>query len=147
MTTSCPKAFDETLISGHLDGELTQADDQRVRIHIKGCDHCRRLFDELTTMREAAMTTRFDVPADDQWNESPRGGLSSASRAIGWVTAVVWLVAVTGFGLWHAWQGTESLLERLLVFGGLSALALLFISVLADRIATAKTDRYLEVKK
>ena len=147
MTKSCPNAFDETLISGHIDGELTQADDQKVSIHIKDCDHCRRLFDELITMRETAMTTRFDVPTDDQWNEGPRGGLSSTARALGWTMAVVWVVVVTGFGLWQAWQGPESMFEKLLIFGGVSAIALLFVSVILDRVATAKTDRYREVKR
>ena len=147
MTRSCPNSFNETLISGHLDGELTQADDQKVRIHIGSCDHCRRLLDELTTMREAAMTTRFEGPGDDQWDEHPRGGFSGTSRGLGWLMAVIWLVAVTGFGLWHAWNGPESLIEKLLVFGGISAFALLFLSVLLDRLATAKIDRYREVKK
>jgi predicted anti-sigma-YlaC factor YlaD len=147
MTSGCPTTFDETLISGYLDGELTQADDQRVRLHLRRCDHCRRLFDEMTTIREAAMTTRFQMPADDQWNESPRGGVSWATRGVGWLMAVVWAVSITGFGLWHAWHGTQSLLERLLVFGGLSAFALLLISVVLDRISTWKTDRYRGVKR
>ena len=147
MTQSCPNAFNETLISGHIDGELTQADEQRVRLHIEACDHCRRLLDELTAMREAAMTTRFDVPADDQWNADPRGGVSRASRGLGWIMAIAWLVTVSGFGLWHLWHGPESLVEKLLVFGGISAFVLLLASVLIDRIVTARTDRYREVKR
>jgi predicted anti-sigma-YlaC factor YlaD len=147
VTQSCPTTFDETLISGYLDGELTQADDQRVRLHIRRCDHCRELFEEMMTLREAAMTTRFEVPDDDQWNESPRGGLSWATRSLGWLMAVVWVVVVTGFGLWQAWNDTQSLLERVLVFGGLSAFTLLLVSVIVDRVATWKFDRYRGVKR
>ena len=36
---------------------------------------------------------------------------------------------------------------RVLVFGGLSAFALLFLSVLLDRINAARTDPYREVEK
>jgi anti-sigma factor RsiW len=147
MTTKCPKSFDEALISGFLDGELTQADDQRVRVHLEACAHCSSLLDELRNMREVAMTTRFETPTDDQWNEAPTGGVSSAARGFGWIMGVVWIVALTGFGLWHAATGPESLPEKLFVFGGISAVALLFLSVLIDRVRKAQTDRYREVQK
>jgi hypothetical protein len=39
------------------------------------------------------------------------------------------------------------LLEKTLIFGGLAAFGLIFLSVLLDRIKTARTDRYREVEK
>lgn len=147
MTKRCPTSFDQSLISGYLDGELTQAADQRVRIHLEECAHCRELFEELQTMREAAMSTQFVEPSDDQWNERPRGTGSFISRSLGWALAIVWLVTVSGYALWQLWISPEDLFEKLLVFGGLSAVGLLFLSVLLDRIRTAKTDRYREVEK
>ena len=59
----------------------------------------------------------------------------------------VWLLVVAGFGLWHLWQSPEGLFEKLLVFGGLTAFGLLFLSVLIDRISSARTDRYRGVEK
>jgi predicted anti-sigma-YlaC factor YlaD len=147
MSDHCPNAFDETLISGHLDGELTQAAEQRVHLHLEDCTYCRRLFEELAAMREAAMTTEFTTPDDRQWDERPHSRASLALRSIGWLLAIIWAVGLSGFALWHWWQGSEGLVERLLVFGGLSAVALLFGSVLLDRLATARTDRYREVEK
>jgi len=147
MTERCPTAFDEKLVSGHLDGELTQAVAQKVRIHLEGCSHCRDMYDELKTMREAAMTTKFVDPSDDQWDERPRGGSSRVSRSLGWALAIVWLAAVSGFGLWNLWQAPEGMLEKTLIFGGLAAFGLIFLSVLADRIKTARTDRYRGVEK
>ncbi len=147
MSTCCPTSFDQTLLSGYLDHELTQGDDQRVRLHLDNCDHCRELYLDLESMRETAMSTHFESPSDDQWNENPRGGLSLVTRGLGWTMAVIWLVAVTGFGLWHAATGPESLIEKLLIFGGVTASVLLFVSVLIDRIRTSRTDRYREVKK
>ncbi len=147
MTDRCPKEFDETLISGHIDGELTQATEQKVRIHIDDCDHCRGLFDELSTMREATMSTAFRIPDDSQWDERPRSGASFAARNLGWAIGILWAVFFSGFALWQIWHGSENLVERLLVFGGLSAFVLLFVSVLLDRIQVAKTDPYREVEK
>jgi anti-sigma factor RsiW len=147
MTERCPASFDETMITGYLDGELTQAADQRVRIHVEECAHCSALLGELKTMREATMSTRFVQPDDEQWDERPRGGVSFATRGFGWILGIAWLVTVTIYGLWQLWQAPESLFEKTLVFGGVAAFALLLISVLADRIKTARSDRYREVKK
>ncbi|MCG6947962.1 MAG: zf-HC2 domain-containing protein [Acidobacteria bacterium] len=147
MTDRCPASFDETLISGYIDGELTQAAEQRVRIHLEDCTYCRGLIDELRTLREAAMSTEFSRPDDSQWDERPKTGLSLAARGTGWVVAIIWAVALAGFALWQFWQGSENLMERFLVFGGLSALVLLFLSVLLDRLRTAQTDPYREVEK
>ena len=147
MTDRCPNAFEETHISGHLDGELTQAAEQKVRIHLEDCGHCRALLDELRTMREATMTTEFSKPDDSQWDERPRGGASLLARGAGWIFAVVWAVATAVYALWQFWQGSANLVERLLVFGGLSAVALLFVSVLLDRLSSARTDPYREVEK
>jgi predicted anti-sigma-YlaC factor YlaD len=147
MTDRCPTSFDETLISGHFDGELTQAAAQKVRLHLEECEHCRTVLGELRTLRETTLSTEFHTPDDSQWDERPRTGLSFAARGTGWIIAVVWAVFFAGYSLWQFWQGSANLVERLLVFGGLSALALLFTSVLLDRLRAARTDPYREVEK
>ena len=147
MAESCPASFDETLISGHLDGELTQAAEQKVCVHLEDCDHCRTVLDELRTLRETTMSTEFHKPDDSQWNEQPQTGASLVARGTGWIVAIVWAVFIAVYSLWQFWQGSANLVERILVFGGLSALALLFTSVLLDRLRTARTDPYREVEK
>ena len=52
--------FDETSISGYLDGELTQRDDQRVRLHLEDCAECRAIADGMRKMKEATMMKRKD---------------------------------------------------------------------------------------
>ena len=147
MTDPCPHDFDQSLISGMLDHELRQSDEQRVCLHLEDCSHCRALYEELQELREATMSTRFSEPDDSQWDERPRGGASWSAFGLGWLTAVVWIVALSSYGLWQFWQGSANLMERVLVFGGLSAFALLFISVLIDRLQTARDDPYREVQK
>jgi anti-sigma factor RsiW len=147
MADRCPASFDETMISGHLDGELTQAAEQKVRIHLEDCEHCQTVLRELRTLREATMSTEFHQPDDSQWDERPKTGLSLVARGTGWIIAIVWAVFFAAYALWQFWQGSANLVERLLVFGGLSALALLFTSVLVDRLRASRTDPYREVEK
>jgi predicted anti-sigma-YlaC factor YlaD len=147
MADRCPASFDETLISGHFDGELTQAAEQKVCVHLEDCEYCRTVLGELRTLRETTMSTEFHTPTDSQWDERPQTSLSLIARGTGWIIAVVWAVFFAGYALWQFWQGSANLLERLLIFGGLSALALLFTSVLVDRLRAARTDPYREVEK
>ena len=71
MNQLCRPKFDESLFSGYLDGELTQGDSQRVRLHLEDCSSCRDLVGDLQRIREAAMTTEFPVPSDEEWREAP----------------------------------------------------------------------------
>ena len=143
---ACRRPFEESLLTGYLDHALTQEQEQRVRIHLEDCGSCRALVEELETMRKATMSTEFKVPSDDQWDESPRGTASGLAFGVGWLLLVIWIVGMSGFALGEAWKGTFSLPEKL-AFGGLFGVALLFLSVVIDRLRTWKTDRYRRVKK
>ncbi len=79
--------FDDTLISGYLDGELTQGSEQAVRVHLETCERCRTTAEELRTIKEAAMGTRFEVPEDLQWDETPRSTGSRLAQRAGWLIA------------------------------------------------------------
>ena len=147
MTDQSRHDFDQTLLTGYLDRALTQGDEQKVRLHLEDCSACRAILDEMLEIREVTMTTQFHTPTDDQWDEQPRGLLSRGSVGLGWLILLLWLVGITGFVIGHVWTGSESFMEKLLVFGGIAGFSLLFLSVLLDRLKTLKTDRYREVKK
>ena len=59
MPRDCTRCFDETLLSGFLDGVLTARERQIVRTHLVACAECRRLLSELGAIRQACLTTRF----------------------------------------------------------------------------------------
>lgn len=141
------RPFDESLLSGYLDGELTQAEAQRVRIRLENDPEARRLYEEMRQMRDATLSTEFKLPDDSQWDERPRGGLSLLSRRLGWLLVVVWLVGFTAFGLWQLATTPEVLWAKLFVFGAVSGFGLLFLSVLLDRLRAAPGDRYRRVLK
>lgn len=144
---SCRRDFDEKLLSGYLDGVLTQSETQRVRLHLEECAPCRRQVEEMEKLREVTMTTRFFEPADDQWNERPRGLASRLSLHLGWGLLLLWLVGVVGFVLGNIWSNSQNLTEKLLAFGGIFGFLLIFLSVLVDRLQTRRTDRYRGVLK
>lgn len=147
MPERCPIGFDEILLSGYLDRELTQGETQRVRLHLEDCPSCRALLAELTRLREATRTTPFRPPADDQWDERPRGAASFLARRAGWTLIVAWLGAITVFAVWQLARAPEDLWVKVAVFSLAAGPVLLFLSVLADRLRTLRTDRYRRVLK
>jgi anti-sigma factor RsiW len=143
----CDRTFDEALLSGYLDGELIQGDEQRVRLHLEGCEACRRELESLAAVREATMTTRFEEPEDRQWSEKGRSAASQGLRRLGWTVLVAWGVAVLVYGGYLFLTGPERPLVKLLVFAGIAGLVMLLLSVVIDRIRDARSDRYRGVQK
>lgn len=139
--------FDEALISGYLDGELAQRDDQRVRVHLEDCAGCRDIADGMRQVKEATMTSEFQVPEDNQWDEKPRGSLSGFLSSFGWMIAIAWVVAIIGYFIWQVATDSENLLEAVLVFGLWLGFGLVFLSVLIDRLKTFRTDPYRRIEK
>jgi anti-sigma factor RsiW len=142
----CQRRFDEALLSGYLDGALIQLDEQRVRVHLEQCEHCRAVLGDLESLRAAARSTRFLRPTDEQWQELPLGPLSTGLRRAGWLLVIAWAVATAAFLSWILWQHDDGWL-RGLVFAGVAGFALLLASVLVDRVRALKTDPYREVEK
>lgn len=140
--------INEALLSGYLDGELTQGDRQRVRLHLEGCAECRSVIEGLRKLREATMNTEFPVPEDTQWDETPRGTLSRVLHNSGWLIAGLWLVGLVAYVVWQIATESESIrLEGMLSFGLLLALGLVILSALIDRLKTRKNDPYRKVLK
>ena len=139
---------DEALLSGYVDGELTQGDEQRVRVHLAKCAACKLTTEELLELRKATMNTNFQVPKDTQWDETPRGGLSRFFHNFGWLIAGVWLIAMVAYAAWQITTDSESIqLESVLGFGVLLALGMIIVSALIDRLKISKTDPYRKVQK
>ena len=147
MPEPCGRSFDAALLSGWLDGALTQADEQRVRIHLEDCSRCREQVEQMRQLREVTMSTEFRVPPDDQWSEQPRTAASRLSLGTGWTIVIVWALALGAYGAWELWTSDEALVAKLLVFAGWTGFGLLFVGVLLDRLKARKTDRYREVEK
>ena len=140
--------FDEALISGYVDGELTQGDEQRVRLHLDDCAQCTQTADDLRRLKEATMTTEFQIPRDTQWDETPSSAASRILHSFGWLLAAVWAVGIVAYLIWQATRDAASVqLESLLGFGLVLAFGLIVASALIDRLKARKTDPYRKVKK
>ena len=145
--TDSRHGFDDALLTGYLDRELTQGDAQRVRLHLESCAECVRTMQDLTRMRETTMMTEFNLPDDGQWNEAPKGAPSRWFRNLGWLLAALWAVLFVFLVIRDTVLEEDDVLWVIIGVGFWAVPILIFLSVLIDRIKTRKTDPYRKVQK
>jgi hypothetical protein len=139
------RIHDLGLLSGYLDGELTQAEAQFVEVCLESSENLRRELAELKSLREAIMDMEFAEPTAEQWDEHARGIFSSGARGLGWVMLIIWTACLLFYGAWQFFSSGEDLLMKLMVFGLCFGLGLLFVSVLVERLKSYGRDKYRRV--
>lgn len=135
------------LLSGYLDRELTQQQRQRVQIHCEACAECKKNLEELQALRDSIGKARLSELDADVWRERMDDPTVRASRGIGWLLFLGGVLIATGVGTYKMALDTSiSLGEKLIIGGIYSGLALLFFSVLRQRLIERKTDKYKDVE-
>ena len=135
------------LLSGYIDGELTQQVRQRVEIHCDACDECRSLRDELLVLRRKVAGADLSPVGEDKWREMMDDGTVRTTRGVGWILLVggllvAGLVGVVAFATDPSVGG----FEKLIVFAIYGGLAALLVSVLRQRLIERKSDKYKDVE-
>jgi hypothetical protein len=136
------------LLSGYIDGELTQQVRQRVRLHCENCAACRQELETLAAMRERVGKATLSDRDRDTWRENMDDNAVKNTRGAGWLLLIGGALlggAYLGYELFSA-ASELSLFEKI-VFGGIyGGLLLLFVSVLRQRLIERKTDKYKDVE-
>lgn len=138
----------EVSLSGYLDKELTQQEAQRIELHLQSCPQCRRVLEELAEAQQAAQALDLAQPSHEEWRHMESHILEKTTRSVGWVILIVWAIVTAAYGgFQYAMSPNEPMTQKILVFGLFLGIALLFLSVLSERIRESRTDRYKGVQK
>ena len=138
----------EVLLSGYLDGELTQQERQKVGVYLERDERYREILAELERVKTATERLHYEEPSSGDWKTMEQSLVQDVSRGLGWIILSIWAVALTSYGLWElAAAPDEPLTGKLLVFGFFLGVALLFCSVLTQRMRESRTDKYKGVYK
>jgi hypothetical protein len=135
------------LLSGFVDGELTQQQRQLVTLHCDNCSECRKNLDSLRVLRERVAGAKLSEIGEDKWRESMPESTVELTRGIGWIVFIAGLLVVAGIGLLAFLFGDGiSVGMKLLLIAIYGGLGLLFFSVLRQRLIERKTDKYKDVE-
>ena len=138
-----PEDF-EPLISGYLDGELDTEQRAAFEARVQQDPALRR---ELEAMKRLYVGTAalcaVDEPPPEVWDRFLDGVYNRLERKTGWVVLLAGLALLLAYGV-YAFVTTAWLtaLIKVLIAIPVAGMAILFLSVLRQRIRAARTDRY-----
>ena len=137
----------DELLSGYLDGELTQQQTQMVDVRLTQSEEYRQRLSELKQIRQRVGSTRLNIRDKDHWRENMNDPIVKAAQGIGWLLFVGALLILGGVGIYEFVLDTETeLWVKLLVGAIYLGIGLLFLSVLRQRLIERKTDKYNDVE-
>ena len=135
------------LLSGFVDGELTQQQRQLVSLHCNGCAECMEKLLELRELRERISKANLSEVGEDKWREAMDDSTVKTSRNIGWLMFIAGLLAVVGIGVFvFLFDDSISVAVKLIMVAIYGGLATLLFSVLRQRLIESKTDKYKDVE-
>jgi predicted anti-sigma-YlaC factor YlaD len=135
------------LLSGFLDGELTQQQRQVVTLHCADCERCRDDLAELRALRERISGAPLSELGEDKWRENMNDSGVELSRGIGWLIFLAGLmVAGCYFVFLLLTDSGMPLIIKIILVGVYGGLGVLLFSVLRQRLIERKTDKYKDVE-
>ena len=147
MNKTDPCQHTEELLTGYLDGELTQQESQRVAVHIEQCEDCRKTLRQLQQLQQAVQETQYPNLEQEKLETMMNDLTSKSLQGIAWFALSAGLAMIIAFAVYAFWIDTgmpwyHKLAMSLIWGGGIG----LFVSVLRQRLIALKTDKYRRVK-
>ncbi|WP_251358231.1 anti-sigma factor [Kangiella sp. TOML190] len=138
----------QELISGYLDNELTQQQNQLVRVHLETCVNCQAVYQDLKAIKESISGLEYPECEEQKMEKILQDPTAKKISIVGWVLLIIPLAILFIYHLYTVFTvGSFSLfsMKTLILLIEAGAL-LLFISVLRQRLIARKTDKYRNVK-
>lgn len=137
----------EPLVSGYLDRELTQQELQQVRVHLETCDHCQALYRDLKALKEKTGGLSWPVSDTARLAAMENDLLSRGAQVSGWLLLALGALVLLAFTVYEYLSAPD--VSGILKAGFAAihlGLAVLFIMVLRQRLASYRNDKYRNVK-
>jgi len=140
------------LMMAYLDNELTDEQRRAFEEHLASCPDCARDLEEFTKLKQLTDCVALVEPEDRVWEQYWNNVYNRIERCVGWAlfsVAAIALLIYGGFCLIETIieDPTVGLLMKLGLLALLGGLAILFVSVLRERIYFWSRDRYKDVRR
>jgi len=135
------------LLSGYIDGELTQQEAQKVMLLLEKDGEYNNLYLEMLDLRQEVQSLTLqesDLANLDRLFQEP---VAKTSRIFGFAFAAIGSLILVGFVLYSILLNSSigMVIKLAVILVSLGSLFLLF-SVLRQRIYTSKNDKYNRIK-
>ena len=140
------------LMMGYLDEELSAEQIRSFEEHLTTCKQCSSQLQEFRQLKAITDQLTLIEPEDRLWQQYWDGIYNRVERGIGWIIFSVAAILLTIYGGFKAIEDlitdpTVGLLLKIAMLALLVGLAILFVSVLRERIFFWSKDRYKDVRR
>lgn len=137
----------EHLLMAALDGELAPQEQAQFDRYLRDYPECAREYQRYRTLKEVTSTMQFQKPPLEVWDSYWTRVYNRLERGLGWILFSIGAIVLLTYGLYHA---VESLIAdpglapvvKLGMLGVIAGLVILLVSVIREKLFTAKSDRY-----
>ena len=139
-------------LMGYLDNELSDEQRRLFEEHLSGCSDCKAELKEFKKLKAITDEVSLVEPEDRIWQDYWSGIYNRIERGIGWI---MFSVAAISLAIYCGFKAIEELIkdpaiEITLKIGLLTliaGLAILFVSILRERLYFWRRDRYKDVRR
>ncbi|MBT4500772.1 MAG: zf-HC2 domain-containing protein [Gemmatimonadetes bacterium] len=135
------------LLMGLMDGELTDAETVEVHDHLRRCASCREEYDQLREISGKIEMISFTEPQDEILRDLWKSPYSRFTRNAGLFMVLVGILGLVLFAVYEFATKAEFNFPTLAAATVWIGLAILFFSILRERLKTYKSDPYREVER
>jgi len=140
------------LMMGYLDEELSDEQKRRFQEHLARCPECAGELEEFKKLKAITDEVTLMDPEDRLWQDYWGGIYNRIERGVGWTVFSVAAILLTIYGGFRAIEEIirdphVELIFKMGLLALLAGLAILFVSVLRERIYFWKKDRYKDVRR
>jgi predicted anti-sigma-YlaC factor YlaD len=137
---------------GYLDNELTDEQRRRFEEHLAGCPECANELKNFRKLKAITDEVTLVEPEDRIWQNYWDGIYNRIERSIGWIVFSIAAILLTIYGGFKLIEelikdDTISMLLKVGLLALIVGLAILFVSVLRERLYFWQKDRYKDVRR
>ena len=141
----------EALLSGYLDGELTQGDRQRVEVITEDCQDCAQTLEDMRKLRGEIGGIEYEHMTEAERLRAAKDPVAEAGANIGQVLVIGGFVIFYGTLIFFVLKGmlaepNTPLFMKIGLPAIFIGMGILLTSVIIDRIKASKTDPYKDVE-
>ncbi|MBN2132931.1 MAG: zf-HC2 domain-containing protein [Sedimentisphaerales bacterium] len=140
------------LMMAYLDDELDEPQRKAFEEHLASCPACAQEMEEFARLKQVTDSVTLVEPEDRLWEQYWGGVYNRVERNIGWTlfsVAGILLVIYAGFRAIEdlVRDPAVGLLLKIGLLALIAGLAVLFVSILRERIYFWSKDRYKDVRR
>lgn len=140
------------LMMGYLDDELDDAQKKTFEEHIESCKDCAAELEQFKKLKNVTDSVKLAEPEDVLWENYWTGVYNRFERGIGWILMSITGIVLIIFGLFKMVEGiikdpNVEVLLKIVILTFIAGLAVLFVSILRERLYFWKKDRYKDVRR